>query len=121
MSKRLRDQWRHLQNALKYSWMGLRTAFLKEKAFQQEVLVLFLIIPAGLWLGKTGVQRALLIGSWIMVIIVELINSAIEATVDRVGFDHHKLSARAKDFGAASVFCSIILAIIIWLLVLSGG
>jgi len=118
MLKKLRDQWRHLQNALKYSWMGLRTAFRKEKAFQQEVLVLLFVIPTGLWLGKTGVERALLIGSWFMVIIVELINSAIEAIVDRVGFEHHKLSGRAKDFGAASVFCSILLSIIIWGLVL---
>ena len=121
MLKKLRDQWKHLQNALKYSWMGLRTAFRKEKAFQQEVLLLFLVLPAGLWLGKTGVERALLIGSWVMVIIVELINSAIEATVDRVGFEHHKLSGLAKDFGAASVFCSILLSIIIWVLVLLSG
>ena len=121
MFKKPKDQWRHLRNALKYSWIGLRTAFQKEEAFQQEVLVLLFVIPAGLWFGQTGVERAVLIGSWLFVIVVELINSAIEVTVDRVGFEHHKLSGRAKDFGSASVFCAILLAILFWVLILFGG
>ena len=118
MFKNLMKQWRHLRNATKYSWKGLRTAFRKEEAFQQEVLVLLFVIPLGIWLGQTGVERAILIGSWLFVIVIELINSAIEVTVDRVGVEHHKLSGRAKDFGSASVFCAILLAILVWVLIL---
>ncbi|MGA1841529.1 MAG: diacylglycerol kinase [bacterium] len=109
---------KHLLNAIKYSLKGLGTAIRKEAAFQQEIIVLFVVIPLGLLLGKTGVERALLIGSWLFVMVIELINSAIEATVDRVGFEHHKLSGRAKDFGSASVFLSILLAVVVWALIL---
>jgi diacylglycerol kinase (ATP) len=116
--KILRDQLKHLWNAIRYSWSGLKTAIQKERAFQQELLVLLFVIPIGICLGSTGVERALLIGSWLLVIVVELINSAIEAAIDRVGFEHHKLSGRAKDFGSASVFCSILLAITVWVLII---
>ena len=118
--KMLGRHGKHLLNAIKYSLMGLGTAIRKEAAFQQELIVLFIVIPLGLLLGKTGVERALLIGSWLFVIVIELINSAIEATVDRVGFEHHKLSGRAKDFGSASVFLAILLAVVIWMLILLG-
>ena len=76
------------------------------------------VIPLGLWLGETGVERALLVGSWLLVMIVELLNSAVEATVDRFGPELHKLSGRAKDIGSASVLLSITLAATVWALIL---
>ena len=76
------------------------------------------IVPLGFWLGASGVERALLVGSWVLVMIVELLNSAIEATVDRVGTEHHQLAGRAKDIGSASVFLAISLALLVWALVL---
>jgi diacylglycerol kinase (ATP) len=72
----------------------------------------------GLWLGQNGIERALLVGALFNVLIVELLNSAVEATVDRIGFEHHELSARAKDIGSAAVFTSLALAAVVWLLVL---
>ncbi len=83
----------------------MRAAFRHEAAFRQELLLAILLVPLGLWLGDGGVERALLVGSWILVMIVELLNSAIEATVDRFGPEHHELSGRAKDIGSAAVFC----------------
>jgi diacylglycerol kinase (ATP) len=118
MFKVLEKHGKHLLNAIKYSLKGLGTAIRKEEAFQQEVIVLLIVIPLGLFFGQTGVERALLIGSWLFVMVIELINSAIEATVDRVGFEHHKLSGRAKDFGSTSVFFAILLAITVWMLIL---
>ena len=75
-----------------------------------------LAIPLALWLGRTSMERALLIGSWLQVIVVELFNSAIETVVDRIGSDIHELSGRAKDLGSAAVFCSLILAAAVWFL-----
>ena len=108
-----------LVRATAYSLAGLRAAFRHEQAFRLEVLVLAFVIPAGLWLGKTGVQRALLIGSWCMVIVVELLNSAIEIVVDRVWRERDELAGRAKDMGSAAVFCAILLAIGVWLFILA--
>jgi diacylglycerol kinase (ATP) len=119
--KMLGRHGRHLLNAIKYSFMGLETAIRNEAAFQQEIIILFIVIPLGFFWGKTGVERALLIGSWLFVMVIELINSAIESTVNRIGFKHHKLSGRAKDFGSASVFLAILLAIAVWTLVLLSG
>ena len=107
-----------LVRATAYSLAGLRAAFRHEQAFRLEVLVLAFVIPAGLWLGKTGVQRALLIGSWCMVIVVELLNSAIEILVDRLWPEQNALAGRAKDTCSAAVFSSILLSIAVWLLVL---
>lgn len=105
-------------HAFGYSLQGFRACFRHEAAFRQEVLIALIVIPLGVWLGESGVEKALLVGSWVLVMIVELINSAIEATVDRFGPEHHKLSGRAKDIGSASVFLSITLAIVIWALIL---
>ena len=105
--------------AFGYSLQGFRACYRHEAAFRQEVLVGLVVIPLGLWLGQDGVEKALLAGSWLLVMIVELINSAIEATVDRFGPEHHKLSGRAKDIGSASVFLSIALSMLIWVLVLA--
>jgi diacylglycerol kinase (ATP) len=107
--------------AARYSLAGLRMAWRHEQAFREEVFVLVLVVlPAGLWLGRGGVERALLIGSWVLVILVELGNSAIEAVVDRIGLERHELAGKAKDLGSAGVFCAIMLAIAVWALVLAG-
>ena len=112
------NAWRRIINATGYSLKGLRAAYKHEQAFRQEVMVLLVLTPLGIWLGETGVERAMLIGSWFIVLIVELLNSAVEAAVDRVGLEHHKLSGRAKDIGSAAVMCSIALTFVVWLLLL---
>ncbi len=101
-----------------YSFSGLRAAIRKEAAFRQEVILAAVLAPLGAWLGRTGIERLLLIGSLVLVLIVELLNSAVEATVDRIGKKHHKLSGRAKDMGSAAVYLSILLAMLTWALVL---
>lgn len=101
------------------SYRGFRGAYIGEAAFRQELGVAVLVIPLGLYLGESGIARALLIGPMILVLIVELLNSAIEATVDRVGLEHHELSGLAKDLGSAAVLSSFALLGITWLLVLS--
>jgi diacylglycerol kinase (ATP) len=108
-----------LMRAFGYSYKGFRACYRHEAAFRQEVLAMLFVVPLGAWLGENGVERALLIGSWLVVMIVELLNSAIEATVDRFGPEHHTLSGRAKDIGSASVFASISLAILVWALILA--
>ena len=100
------------------SYRGYRGAFRGEAAFRQELAVALLVIPLGLYLGSNGVERALLVGPMILVLIVELLNSAIEATVDRVGLEHHELSGLAKDLGSAAVLTSFGLLGLTWLLVL---
>jgi diacylglycerol kinase (ATP) len=102
-----------------YSLAGFRVAW-GQSSFRQEIAVLAALVPAGLWLGQSGVERALLIGSWMLVITVELVNSAVEAAVDRIGLERHELAAKAKDLGSASVLCAIILAVAVWALVLTG-
>ncbi len=91
------------------SYRGYCGAFRGEAAFRQELAVALVVIPLGLYLGKSGVERALLVGPMILVLIVELLNSAIEATVDRVGLEHHELSGLAKDLGSAAVLSSFVL------------
>lgn len=110
---------RRLVNALGWSMKGLQATFRHEQAFRQEVLLLILLAPMGLWLGDTGVERALLVGPLLIVLIVEMINSAIESVVDRVGTEKHQLSGRAKDQGSAAVLISLILVVMCWVLVLS--
>jgi len=105
-------------NAAGYSWAGLKAAFQHEAAFRQELALCVLMIPVGIWLGQSGVERALLIGSLLLVLIVELINSAIEAVVDRFGGEQHVLSGRAKDIGSAAVFVALLNVIVIWALIL---
>ncbi len=107
-----------LLKAITYSWQGLRVAFKNEAAFRQEVYLSIVLIPLGFWLGETGIDRALLIGSILLVMIVELINSGMEAVVDRFGSEQHELSGRAKDVGSAAVLIALINVIVIWCLVL---
>lgn len=103
-----------------YSWRGLKTTFKHEEAFRQELLLLLFLVPIALWLADTGIERALLIGSLLLILIVELLNSGIEAAIDRFGGEYHILSARAKDMGSAAVLIALINAALIWLFVLLG-
>jgi diacylglycerol kinase (ATP) len=109
-----------LLRALGASWRGLSGAFREEAAFRQELAFAALVIPVGLWLGHTGVERALLVGPVVLILVVELINSAIEATVDRIGFERHALAGLAKDIGSAAVLMAFVLFGVVWLLVLLG-
>ncbi|HEC18631.1 MAG TPA: diacylglycerol kinase [Gammaproteobacteria bacterium] len=101
-----------------YSWAGLRAAFRHEAAFRQELALCVILAPVALWLGSNAVERALLIGSLFLVLIVELLNSAVEAVVDRFGGEQHELSGRAKDIGSAAVFIALLNVIVTWGLVL---
>lgn len=109
-----------LKSACAYSMRGLKAAYQNEAAFRQEIVLAIILIPAGLLLGKSALEQALLIGVVLLVLVVELLNSAIEAVVDRVGDGHHELSGRAKDMGSAAVFISLALVVITWVLILSS-
>ncbi|MEN9502351.1 MAG: hypothetical protein RI964_1636 [Pseudomonadota bacterium] len=102
-----------------YSWQGFRAAYKHEEAFRQETWLLGLAIPLALLLGDNGVEKALMIGSVLLLLIVELLNSAIEAVVDRTGLEPHKLSGRAKDMGSAAVSVALLNAVLIWFFMLS--
>jgi diacylglycerol kinase (ATP) len=106
--------------AFNYSLAGFKACFRHEAAFRQEMAALLLLLPLGIWLGEGGVEQALLVGSLLLVPVVELLNSGIEAVVDRFGGDRHELSGRAKDLGSAAVFLSIVLVIAVWTLVLTN-
>jgi len=97
-----------------YSWKGVRAAWLNEAAFRQESVAVILAIAVACWLDVDAITRVLLIGSVVLVMIVEILNSAIEAVVDRIGTDFHELSGRAKDMGSAAVLMSILLALATW-------
>ncbi|WP_031385821.1 diacylglycerol kinase [Desulfonatronum thiodismutans] len=107
-----------LTQAFVCSVQGLQSAWRNEEAFRLEVLAALLLIPAALWLGEGGVERVLLVGSVVLVLIVELLNSAVEAVVDRIGMEHNELSGRAKDIGSAAVLISLLLVPVVWALVL---
>ncbi|MDJ0807420.1 MAG: diacylglycerol kinase [Gammaproteobacteria bacterium] len=109
---------RRLINAARWSMKGFRSTFKHEEAFRQELLLLVILAPIGYWLGANGVERVLLIGSLFIVLIVELLNTAVETVVDRIGPEQHKLSGRAKDQGSAAVFVAVALVILVWSLIL---
>ncbi|MCX7162986.1 MAG: diacylglycerol kinase [Rhodocyclales bacterium] len=109
---------RRIWNALSYSLSGLHAAYLNEDAFRQESLLAALLIPVALLLPQPGLAKALMIGSVLLVLIVELLNSAIEAAIDRISMDRHRLSKRAKDIGSAAVLIALINVIVTWALVL---
>jgi diacylglycerol kinase (ATP) len=102
-----------------YSVRGLKAALRHEAAFRQELFLFVILAPLGLWLGRDGVERSLLVGSLALVLVVELLNSAVEVAVNRVGNEPHELSGRAKDLGSAAVFVSLLLAVVVWSLVLA--
>ncbi len=105
-------------NAVGYSWKGLKAAFINEAAFRQELALCILLVPVAIYLGDSLSDRLLLISSLFLVLIVELLNSAIEAAIDRFGDEHHKLSGRAKDMGSAAVLFALIMTALVWLAVL---
>ncbi len=107
-------------NAFFYSLEGFRAAWKHEDAFRQESLLALVLIPLALYLGDETLGRALMIASVLLVIIVELINSAIEATVDRISLENHQLAKRAKDLGSAAVLIALINVLVTWGLVLLG-
>jgi diacylglycerol kinase (ATP) len=108
---------RRILLAARCSRLGFAHAWKYEAAFRQEVALTLVLVPPALWLGRTAVERVILIGSCLLVLIVELLNSAVEAVVDRVGDEHHELSGRAKDLGSAAVFLSLVAVAIVWLTV----
>ncbi len=104
----------HILKAVIYSWDGFKAAWTNEMAFRIETVVIALLLPIGLWIGETVVERALLIGSSMLVLITELLNSAVENVVDRIGTERHILSKQAKDLGSAAAAVSMLTAAIIW-------
>ena len=104
-------------NATRYSAQGLKSAWRYESAFRQECVAALVLLPVAFWLGESLAQTALLVGVLGVVLIIELLNSAIEAVVDRISDEHHELAGRAKDMGSAAVFISLTLVALIWLAV----
>jgi diacylglycerol kinase (ATP) len=104
--------------ATKWSMQGLRAAWLYESSFRLEVYLLAILGPLGLWLGADGIERVLLLGSCLLVLGVELLNSAIEAVIERYGAEHHELAGRAKDMGSAAVFVLMLNVVLTWGLIL---
>lgn len=109
---------RRIINACVYSYYGYKATWQNEAAFRQEIALLVVTTPMALWFGQTIIEKLLLVGSLVLVLLVELLNSAIEAAVDRVGLDHHELSGRAKDIGSAAVNLALIWAAITWISIL---
>jgi len=109
---------KRLVAAGKNSLAGLKTCWLNEEAFRQEIAISIIGIPAGIYLGDNNIERVLLIGSLLVLLITELVNSAIEAAIDRISLERHELSGRAKDLGAAAVLLAAILTAVTWLLIL---
>ena len=109
-----------LWNALGYSLAGFRAAYKHEDAFRQELHLALILIPLALWLPVSHIGKALMIASVLLVIMIELLNSAIEATVDRISLENHDLAKRAKDIGSSAVLVSLINVVIVWGLVLTA-
>ncbi|NKB36184.1 MAG: diacylglycerol kinase [Gammaproteobacteria bacterium] len=110
--------FKRVMNATQFSWQGLCAAFRNEAAFRQESYLTAILTPIGLIFGKGGMEKALLISVLILVLIVELLNSAVEAAVDRIGDEPHELSGRAKDIGSAAVFLALLNVLVVWILIL---
>lgn len=109
---------KRLIRAVLCSWKGFRYVWKNEEAFRQEVMLCSVCLPLGLILGNDGVERTLLMGSVLLIVLVELLNTSIECAVDRIGSEYHELSGVAKDLGSAAVSTSIIIAALTWILVL---
>ncbi len=109
--------WTRLVNASGYSMAGLFAAWENEAAFRQELVLTLVLLPVGAWLGEGAVERSLLMGSLLLVLVIELLNSGIESVVDRIGPEHHLLAGRAKDLGSAAVLMALLNVALIWGLV----
>jgi diacylglycerol kinase (ATP) len=105
-------------NALFFSLAGFKATWRHEEAFRQEVWLFIITTAIALWLDRTVIEKLLMIGSMVLVLLVELLNSAVEAVVDRVGFEHHELSGRAKDIGSAAVMLALVWAAVTWAAIL---
>ena len=101
-----------------FSWQGFKAAYKHEEAFRQELLLAIILIPSGFYLGQGGVEKALLVSSVILLLLVEILNSAVEAVVDRFGGEMHELSGRAKDMGSSAVFLALVYLVLVWGLIL---
>ena len=110
--------FRHFLNAFDYSLSGLKAAFQQEAAFRHELSALCVLLPTAFWLDVSAAERAIMVASLFLVLIVELINSSIEAVVDRVGLERHPLSGQAKDMGSSAVFIAMMLVLLVWGIVL---
>ena len=117
MSKPGQTGLRRIWNAMFYSLQGMVSAWQHEAAFRQEAALCIIMIPLAFLLGENAMERALLAGTCLLVLVVELLNSAIEATIDRIGSEHHELSGRAKDLGSAAVFVSLCALALTWALI----
>ncbi len=104
----------HLINATRFSAKGLRHAFLHESAFRQELAFMVILTPLAFWLGSTPSEIAILVSVLLLVLVVELLNSGLEATLDRISTDHHPLTGQAKDLGSAAVAVSLIIVVVVW-------
>ncbi len=114
------DNLRHVLQANAFSMRGLSAAWRNEFAFRLELGLAVICFPAALWLGQSGLERGVLIMCTMLVLVVELLNSAMESTVDRIGTEHHALSGQAKDMGSAAVFMSLMNFIVVWSCVAAG-
>ena len=114
MAKGNRRGIARLRAATGFSMAGLRAAWRSEEAFRLEVVLAVLLVPAAIALGRSAPERAVLVATCLLVLIVELVNAAIEAVVDRIGPDFHELSGRAKDIGSAAVFLALVLTVLVW-------
>jgi diacylglycerol kinase (ATP) len=111
---------RRLWLALGNTGRGLQNAWREEAAFRQELALAALVIPLGLWLGRNGIERFLLVSPMLLILVVELLNSAVEAAIDRIGLERHPLSGQAKDLGSAAVGVAFVILIVSWVLVLGA-
>jgi len=109
---------KRIVNAFFFSIAGFKAIWKHEEAFRQEVLLLLVAAPLALWITDNNIEQVLLIGSLVGVLLVELLNSAVESAIDRIGFEHHELSGRAKDIGSAAVMLSLTFAALTWALIL---
>jgi diacylglycerol kinase (ATP) len=114
------QDFRRIWRACGYSWKGLKSAWVEERAFREELALAVVLIPVALYFGRSGLERAALIAPIILVLIVELLNSALEAIVDRGGLARDRLAAMAKDMGSAAVLLSLVLLFSVWVLILSA-
>ena len=105
-------------NAFFFTLKGLKAIWHHEEAFRQEVLLFIVTIPLAIWLGERNIEKLLLIGSMVLVLLIEMLNSAVETVVDRIGLEHHELSGRAKDMGSAAVFVALAWAATTWIVIL---
>ncbi|TWT18141.1 diacylglycerol kinase [Luteimonas marina] len=111
---------RKIWKATVWSLQGLRAAWLHESSFRLELLLAAVLVPVALCLDRSGIERAALVASVMLVLALELLNSSIEAVIERYGPEHHELAGRAKDMGSAAVFVGLLAALLVWLLVLRG-